>query len=172
MGQEEWGVLRKYIVDACVKTANNRGYCDAVGVLRGTLMLKTDPVSLDQLVEETGYSKSTVSCNMSILERVGMARRVVVPGDKRYYYVPVTEPDSLRQAMLAHIKKEIQMMMEALDLTERELKDQDSKGSQDVLARVEGIRHFYRQTERLLDLLANYNTDEIIDLLEKGKLQD
>lgn len=172
MGQEEWGVLRKYIVDACVKTANNRGYCDAVGVLRGTLMLKTDPVSLDQLVEETGYSKSTVSCNMSILERVGMARRVVVPGDKRYYYVPVTEPDSLRQAMLAHIKKEIQMMMEALDLTERELKDQDSNGSQDVLARVEGIRHFYRQTERLLDLLANYNTDEIIELLEKGKLQD
>lgn len=172
MGQEEWGVLRKYIVDACVKTANNRGYCDAVGVLRGTLMLKTDPVSLDQLVEETGYSKSTVSCNMSILERVGMARRVVVPGDKRYYYVPVTEPDSLRQAMLAHIKKEIQMMMEALDLTERELKDQDCNGSQDVLARVEGIRHFYRQTERLLDLLANYNTDEIIELLEKGKLQD
>jgi DNA-binding transcriptional regulator GbsR (MarR family) len=170
MGQEEWDVLRRYIVDACVKSANNRGYCDAVGVLRGTLMLKTEPVSLDQLVEETGYSKSTVSCNMSLLESVGMARRVVVPGEKRYYYIPVTDPDSLRQAMLAHIKSEIQMMMGALDQTERELKDQADNGSAEVLKRVEGIRHFYRQTERLLNLLANYSNDEIIELLERGKL--
>jgi DNA-binding transcriptional regulator GbsR (MarR family) len=171
MGQDEWDVLRRCVVDACVKTANDRGYCDAVGVLRGTLMLKTQLVSLDQLVEETGYSKSTVSCNMNLLERVGMARRVVVPGEKRYYYVPVTDPDSLRQAMLAHIKKEIQMMMEALDLAERELKNQACNGSAEVLARVEGIRHFYRQTERLLNLLGAYSTDEIIELLERGKLQ-
>jgi len=35
-----------------------------------------------QLVEETGYSKSTVSTNMGILERIGLVKRVVIPGDK------------------------------------------------------------------------------------------
>jgi len=169
MSQEEWEVLRRYIIDACVKSANSRGYCDAVGVLRGTLLLKTEPVSMDQLVEETGYSKSTVSSSMSLLERVGMARRVVVPGDKRYYYIPVTDSDSLRRAMLVNIKTEIQTMMGALDRTERELRDRLGVGSEEVLSRVEGIRQFYRQTERLLDLLAKYSNDEIIELLEKGK---
>ena len=92
------------MIDACVQAANKKGCCDAVGVLRGTLFLETEPMSMDQLVEETGYSKSTVSSNMNLLETLGLARRVVIPGDKRYHYVLVTDPDSLRKAMLVHIK--------------------------------------------------------------------
>lgn len=34
---------------------------------------------MDELVEETGYSKSTVSANMATLERHGLAKRLIVP---------------------------------------------------------------------------------------------
>lgn len=95
MESDESEILKRYMVDACVRVANNCGLCDALGVLRGALFLAGTPVSMDELVEETGYSKSTVSANMSTLERLGLARRVVVPGDKRYYYLPITDPDSL-----------------------------------------------------------------------------
>jgi biotin operon repressor len=78
MDQDEKDILKRYMVDACVKVANNCGCCDAVGVLRGTLFLADGPISMDELVEETGYSKSTVSANMSTLERMGLARRVVI----------------------------------------------------------------------------------------------
>lgn len=167
MNHEERGALRRHIVDACVKAANNKGCCDAVGVLRGTLFLETGPMSLDRLVEETGYSKSTVSSNMNLLERFGLARRVVIPGDKRYHYVPVTDPDSLRKAMLVNIKSEIQMILTALDQTEKEIRDSE-QDLDEVLKRIESIRHFYRQIERLLNLLVRHTTEELIEILENA----
>jgi DNA-binding transcriptional regulator GbsR (MarR family) len=168
MNQEERGALRRHMIDACVKAANNKGCCDAVGVLRGTLFLETKPMSMDRLVEETGYSKSTVSSNMNLLETLGLARRVVIPGDKRYHYVLVTDPDSLRKAMLVHIKNEIQLILSALDKTEKDLKDSERELAE-ISKRIESIRHFYRQTERLLSLLARHTTDELVEILEKAE---
>ncbi len=166
MNHEERGALKRHMIDACVKAANNKGCCDAVGVLRGTLFLETEPMSLDQLVEETGYSKSTVSSNMNLLETIGLARRVVIPGDKRYHYVLVTDPDSLRKSLLTHIKSEIQLILGALDQTEKDLKESGQEPER-IKKRIESIRHFYRQTERLLNLLVKHTTDELIEILEK-----
>ncbi len=167
MNQEERRALRRHIIDACVKAANNKGCCDAVGVLRGTLFLETEPMSMDRLVEETGYSKSTVSSNMNLLETVGLAKRIVTPGDKRYRYVLVTDPDSLRKGLLVHIKSEIQLVLGALDQTEKEIMD-SGQNLEKVAKRIESIRHFYRQTERLLDLVARHTTDELIKILENA----
>lgn len=165
MNQNERRTLRRYIVDACVKSANSKGYGDAVGILRGTLLLADEPMSLDQLVEETGYSKSTVSSNMSLLENLGLARRLIVPGDKRYHYIPVTDHDSLRNAMLTSVRNEVQYILTALDMTEREInaKDPDSEA---FLKKIANIRRFYKLTGQLLDLVARYTTDELIELLE------
>ncbi|MDM7935539.1 MAG: MarR family transcriptional regulator [Methanothrix sp.] len=157
--------LRRYIVDACIRSANIWGYGDAVGVLRGTLLLASEPMSLDQLVAETGYSKSTVSSNMSLLEDLGLARRIVKPGDKRYHYVPVTDPDSLKKAMLSTLRRETQLIMAALDTTEKELRAR-GLDFEEIVARIDRLRHFYRQSDRLLDLIAGYTTDELIQLLE------
>ncbi len=167
MYSEERGPIRRYIVDACVKAANNKGYSDAVGVLRGTLFLETEPMSLDQLVEETGYSKSTVSSNMSLLENLGLAQRVVTPGDKRYHYSPITDPDYLRRAMLINVKSEVQLILGALELTEKDLKERKLEPKA-LVAKIDSIKHSYRQIEQLLDLVAKYTTDELIEILEKG----
>ncbi|HPS92131.1 MAG TPA: helix-turn-helix domain-containing protein, partial [Methanothrix sp.] len=73
MQRDEKDILKIHMIDAFVKVANSCGCSDAVGVLRGTLFLADRPVSMDELVEKTGYSKSTVSANMSTLERQGLA---------------------------------------------------------------------------------------------------
>jgi DNA-binding transcriptional regulator GbsR (MarR family) len=162
--------IRKHIVDACVQAARLKGYSDASGVLRGTLFLSDKPLSMDDLVMETGYSKSTVSANMSILENLGLAKRVITPGDKRYHYVSVSDVDSLRTAMVTNVKKELQLILSALDLTERDLKSfKGCEVSDKAMARLSYIRHFYKQTERLLDLMANYSTEELIDILDKAR---
>lgn len=158
-------VLKRHMIDACVRGANNRGCCDAVGVLQGTLFLADAPLSMDQLVEETGYSKSTVSTNMGILERMGHVKRVVIPGDKRYHYIPVTDPDSLRRDMIVNIRQNLQCILMALDRTEADLKSLDDADAA-VIARIKEIRRYYRQTDRMLDLLSKYNTEELIRRLE------
>ncbi len=155
------------MVDACVKGANSCGCCDAVGVLRGTLFLADEPQSMDQLVEDTGYSKSTVSSNMSTLERQGLAKRVIIQGDKRYHYIPVTDPDSLKKDLVANKRQELQSIMAALDRTEKDLQACDNVSSA-TLERIERIRRFYRQMDRFLELISRYNTEELIELLEKG----
>lgn len=166
MNKAERDALKRHIVDACVKGANSKGYGDAVGVLRGTLFLASEPMSMDQLVEETGYSKSTVSSNMSLLENLGLARRVVTPGDKRYHYVAVTDHDSLKKAMLANVRNEIQLIMAALDMTEKDLMACKS-ASEVILEKISSIRHFYRQSDSLLELVSKYTTDELIEILER-----
>jgi len=174
MNRDERTSQRRHIVDACIKVASNKGLSDAVGVLRGTLFLASEPMSMDELVAETGYSKSTVSSNMSLLENLGLARRVVIPGDKRYHYSPVTDPDSLKKAMLINVRNEILLLMAALDKTEKDIERDVEKpigtdsSSKAVLEKISRIRQFYAQTDRLLDLVSQYTTEELIVLLEKN----
>ena len=165
MNPDEKDILKRYLVDACIKVANGYGLCDAVGVLRGTLFLAEGPISMDELVEETGYSKSTVSANMSTLERHGLAKRVIIPGDKRYYYIPVTEPDLLKKQMIANARQEMQVIIAAMNRTDEDLKACVHK-SQAALDRIEKARRFYQQMDLLLDLISRYNTEELIALLD------
>ena len=167
MQQEEREILKRHMVEACVKVANSCGCSDAVGVLRGALILAEGPVSMDELVEETGYSKSTVSANMSTLERQGLAKRVIVPGDKRYYYIAVSDPDSLKKEMIINMRQEIQLVIAAINRTEEDLKSY-TRPSDQTTKRVRQARSCYQHLDRLLDLISRYDIGELIQLLEQG----
>ena len=167
MQQEEREILKRHMVEACVKVANSCGCSDAVGVLRGALILAEGPVSMDELVEETGYSKSTVSANMSTLERQGLAKRVIVPGDKRYYYLAVSDPESLKKEMILNMRQEIQLIIAAMDRTEEDLRLCPSPSDQ-IAERVLQARSCYRHLDLLLDLISRYSADELIRLLENS----
>ena len=171
MQQEEREILKRHMVDACVKVANSSGCSDAVGVLRGALILAEGPVSMDELVEETGYSKSTVSANMSTLERQGLAKRVIVPGDKRYYYIAVSDPDSLKKEMIINMRQEIQLVIAAINRTEEDLKSYTSPSDQ-TTERVCRARSCYQHLDLLLDLISRYGIGELIQLLEQGIKND
>lgn len=160
---------KRYIIDACVQSAKIKGYSDACGVLRGTLFLSEKPLSLDDLAKSTGYSKSTVCINMNLLENLGMAQRVVIPGDKKSWYTTVSDPNSMKAVLLTNIKKEAQIMLNALDQTERDLVScgANAKKIQDKIAT---IRHFYKQTDELLGLIRDFTTEELIYLLRKAKV--
>jgi DNA-binding transcriptional regulator GbsR (MarR family) len=170
MDRDEKDILKRYMVDACVKVANSYGCCDAVGVLRGTLFLAERPISMDELVEETGYSKSTVSSNISTLERQGLVRRVIIPGDKRYHYIPVTDPDSLKKELITNMRQEMQVIIAAMNRTEETLRAREHVSSA-TLDGIDKARRFYMQTDLLLDLISRYNTEELIVLLQRGFLE-
>lgn len=170
MQRDEKDILKIHMIDAFVKVANSCGCSDAVGVLRGTLFLADRPVSMDELVEKTGYSKSTVSANMSTLERQGLAKRVIVPGDKRYYYIPVTEPESLKKEMLINMRNEMQIIIAAMNRTQEDLKA-NGYASEAALDRIDRARSFYTQTDRLLELISRHSIEELICLLQKDPSQ-
>ncbi len=63
---------KRCVVDASIQMANLLGHSDAAGALIGSLFVADGPLSMDELVEMTGYSKSTVSINMTFLENQGI----------------------------------------------------------------------------------------------------
>jgi DNA-binding transcriptional regulator GbsR (MarR family) len=160
---------KRHIIDACVQCAKIKGYSDACGVLRGTLFLADQPMSLDELVEKTGYSKSTISVNMNFLEGLGLVRRVVVPGDKRSRYATISDPNSMKAILLSNIKKEVQLVIDALDLTERDLLACRA-GVENLQAKVVTLKHFYKKTDELLSLIGKFTTEELIELLSKARI--
>ena len=165
------GKAKQHLIDACIEVAKNNGYSDAAGLLRGLLLLTGEPISLDELTAKTGYSKSTVSSNMSFLENQGLAKRIVTPGDKRYRYVPVTNPDSLKEALLCSLKKEVQLILKALGEAENSLQDgkEGPQETRNISARIFAIKSFYENTEELLDILSQYSSEELLRMLKRDQ---
>jgi DNA-binding transcriptional regulator GbsR (MarR family) len=162
-----WEAAKRHIIDACVQCAKIKGYSDACGVLRGTLFLADLPMSLDDLVEKTGYSKSTISVNMNLLENLGLVKRVIVPRDKRSRYTTISDPNSMKSILLSNIKKEVQLVRDALDLTERDLLTCEVQ-AEHLKAKVATLTHFYRQIDELLSLIGRFTAEELIELLSKA----
>lgn len=168
IGKDHPCQAKKQIIEACIDVARNNGYSEVAGLLRGLLFLETEPISLDELTEETGYSKSTVSSNMSFLETHGLARRVMRPGEKRYRYVAVTNPEVLKAATLSYLKKEVEIIKASLKNAEKDLQGCGSEAG-DLKAHIISIRDFYEETERLIDILSKYTSEELLGMLNKTK---
>lgn len=168
MDRNERRDLKRHILDACVKSADTVGHGSAFGVLRGTLFLAEGPMSLDALAEETGYSKTTVRSSMKVLENLGLAKRVVSPGDKRFRYVMVTDHDQMRSAIMANMKDEVRLILTALDMTEKEIEDRGLE-AQGIQKTIDDAKSFYRQTDRLLDLMSRHSTEELLEILDKAR---
>lgn len=69
------------------------GFSKVMGQLYGVLLLNSDPLSLDDLMERLDISKASVSMNMRTLEHLGMVRQVWVRGKtgRRKYYEAETD---------------------------------------------------------------------------------
>lgn len=168
---DEKVAISRHIIEACVRAANAKGWKDAAGVLHGTLFLTCEPMSLDELSQETGYSKTTVRLNMNILSDLGLVRRVLVPKDRRFHYIIETNSVSMRSAMMANMQIEIKNMLAALDCTEKYIDQSSAMSESDrekVRQRINEIRRFYDQENRLLGLIGGYSTDDLIDILKRA----
>lgn len=66
--------------------AENDGLSRIAGRLFGALLLHSEPRSLDDLAEQLGVSKASVSTEARRLVERGVAERIGKPGDRRDYY--------------------------------------------------------------------------------------
>ncbi|HNT73054.1 MAG TPA: MarR family transcriptional regulator, partial [Methanothrix sp.] len=110
---------KRCVVDASIQMANLLGHSDAAGALIGSLFVADGPLSMDELVEMTGYSKSTVSINMTFLENQGIVRRMRRPGDKRNYYVIMKNIDETLKTENEKIRQMMQIQIAAIGEAER-----------------------------------------------------
>jgi len=173
VNDEEMLAHKKPIIDACIRSAKKNGWSDAMGILRGTLFLESEPMSLDALAEKTGYSKTTVRSNMSYLENLGMARRVVGPVGKQHRYKQhryalETDTEAMRPVLLSVAKDEIHSVLQALNQIEKNLEDH-SLEAEKMSVIMSKTRQFYKEMDRILQLMDQYTLKELIEILERNK---
>lgn len=169
---EEILAIKMPLVEACIKSAKRNGWGDAMGLIRGILFLESEPMSLDELAEKTGYSKTTLRSNLNSLENFGLVTRVVSPLGKQHRYKQhryalQTDSEAMRLVVQSTAREEIRLILQALNQVEKNL---EARG---VVAENMGLmmsktRHFYEEMDRVMELMNQFTPNEIIEILEKN----
>lgn len=144
-----------------------------MGILRGTLFLESEPMSLDTLAEKTGYSKTTVRSNIGYLENLGMVRRVVDPVArprryKQHRYALEKDTEAMRPVVLSAAMLEIHSFLQALNQIEKDLEGH-SEEAEEMSTILLKTKQFYEEMDRILHLMDRYTLKELIEVLEKNK---
>ncbi|OPY53095.1 MAG: hypothetical protein A4E48_00860 [Methanosaeta sp. PtaU1.Bin060] len=173
MNKGEIEELKKPIIEACIKSAKKIGWSDAMGILRGTLFLESEPLSLDTLAERTGYSKTTVRTNMNYLENYGMAVRVVGPVGKQHRYkqhryVLETDPEALMRVILSAAKEDVHSVLQALNQIEKNIEEHKAE-AEHMSAIISKTKQFYEEMNKILDLMNKYPLKELIERLDRNE---
>lgn len=108
------------LIEAGGRASQDLGTGRIVGQILVYLYLKERECSLDDIVQELGLSKASVSIAVRQLEQLGLARNVWKSGDKKKYYKSAENiAKALQQGVLLLIRQKIQFFGDELEGTLR-----------------------------------------------------
>lgn len=158
---------KRCMIDASIKVASILGHSDAAGALMGSLFLAAGPLSMDELVEMTGYSKSTVSTNMAFLENKEIVRRTRKPGDKRNYYLVRQSIEETFKAENEKIRRIMQIRIATIDEAERILDGAESDEADRLHRLFSSMKEDCARARRLIELVRQFSMDELVAILNR-----
>ncbi len=132
------------------------------GRISGLLILRGEPVALQEIADTLQVSKASVSTNARLLRDRGMLRLTTVPGERQDYYELVPNPF---QSMLDLLSKEMQRAAE--DIQQSLSLFDDSQP--DARERVAGVQKFYQGSAIFLNDIAQKLADQPIDRPDRGE---
>lgn len=161
---------RERVIEAIERSAELYGLQRSYGRLYGILFFEPEPLSLDELVDRSGYAKSTVSNAMGALERFYMVHRRSVPGEgKRAYFEAETDLWYVFQQFLQQeVRREMEIMSRALEDAEELLEASDADRAARDLERVRRLERVYDRSETVVDLLSRLSLSRLRELLGRS----
>lgn len=163
---------REEVIGAMERSAEIYGLKRSYARLYGILFFSAEPRSLDGLVDESDYAKSTVSTAMKDLQRFHVVHRRSLPGEgKKAYFEAETDFWRILQELLRReVSREIEVMTRALESAEETLEDADSEQAERDLRKVRKLKRVYEQGRRAVDVLTSTSIERAVEAL--GRLRD
>lgn len=129
------------------------GFPKGVGVLFGILYLSPTPLSLDDLVEQSGLSKGAISTNVRTLSRLGLIHPVNRLNDRKDYYEAETDfykaiRAILRERQSNEFNRAIASVRETLLKLEAGTGEQDAEHAF-LTERVQALNDFFNALDAL-----------------------
>ena len=167
---EDAAVARERVIESLEQSAEVYGLSRSAGRIYGVLYFATDPLSIPELVERTGYAKSTVSNVTRTLTRVGLIRRRSSDGGgRRVRFTAEREVWFIvRDVLQQYVYRELQTTHREIRRAERGLDDaEDADDAGGVEAeRIRELRETYADLREIVELVSDLSAAELRDALE------
>ena len=153
------------------------GFPKGVGAIFAVLYLSPTPLSLDELVRQSGLTKGAVSTDVRALARMGLVQRSTKLGDRKDYYKAETDfYQAIRSILGERQNREFDRAVQSVRDTLEELIA--SKGSMDeaerkfLIQRAQALQDFFDAIDALsravskLDGLGATTVQKILSILK------
>ena len=153
------------------------GFPKGVGALFAVLYLSPAPLSLDDLVQQSGLTKGAVSTNVRALARMGLVHRSTRLGDRKDYYEAETDfYKAVRSILSERQNREFDRAVRSVQITLEKLNA--GKGSVDeaerkfLIERIQALQDFFDAIDSLsravtkLDSLGMATVRKVLSILK------
>lgn len=170
MTGEDAAAVREDVIESIERSAEVYGLSRSAGRVYGVLYFADEPLSISELVEETGYAKSTISNVTRKLTRIGMIhRRSSEGGGRRVRFTPETEPWFIIQDVLRqYVDREMEMTQRTLDRALDDLDQRDGDHVKRDRERIEELLLTYERLQTLLELTTTRSPEELIAAIREA----
>ena len=152
------------------------GFPKGMGAIFAVLYLSPSPLSLDELVEQTGLTKGAISTNVRALARMGLVRPTTKLGDRKDYYEAETDfYKSIRAILKERQNNEfdsaVQSVRDTLEKLEAGQGFENEAERQFLLERVQALQSFFDALDGLvravvrLDSLGITTIEKVLSIL-------
>lgn len=124
---------RLRLVETGGRTSHDLGAGRIVGMVLVYLYLQEDECSLDQIGEELGLSKASVSIAARQLEQLGLVRRIWLRGNRKKFYRSADNiAQAIQRGILGIVQTKVKSFGEELELSRQVLADAPSQESAEL----------------------------------------
>lgn len=174
---QELPQIKQNFVEGLSHISHFWGFPKGVGAIFAALYLSPAPLSLDELVQQSGLTKGAVSTDVRALARLGLVHRSSRLGDRKDYYEAETDfYKAIRSILGERQNREFDSAVRSVRETLEKL--QAVKGSVDeaerkfLLERVQALQNFFDAIDSLsravsrLDSLGMSTVQNILKILK------
>lgn len=163
---EDTSAARERVIESMEQSAEVYGLSRSAGRVYGVLYFATEPLSIPELVERTGYAKSTISNVTRRLTRIGLihrrsseggGRRVKFEAEQEVWFI-------LQDVFQQYIQREMQATLRTLRRAEDRLDGRENPDPD--RERIRHLRETYEDLQAIVQLTAELSPAELREALE------
>jgi DNA-binding transcriptional regulator GbsR (MarR family) len=167
--------IKQEFVEGLSQISRFWGFPKGMGAIFGVLYLSPTPLSLDEIVQQTGLTKGAVSTEVRALARMGLVHRSTKLADRKDYYEAETDfYKSIRSILKERQNTEFERAVGSVKDTLEKL--ESSPGSSEerafLIERVRALQEFFDAIDSLaravvkLESLGLANVQKILGILK------
>ena len=164
MSNDPGAVARERVIESMEQSAEVYGLSRSAGRIYGVLYFSENPLSISELVDRTGYAKSTISNVTRRLTRIGLIRRRSSEGGgRRVQYVAEREIWFILQDVFQqYVQREIQTTLRTIQRADNQLPEDTGLDAN----RIDELRETYENLQEIVDLASELSAEELREALQ------